>query len=179
MSIVQTAGPAAALGFWSPQIIAAMITGLIALVTGSVVSFFAWRQWRVAREKLALDLFDRRAKAVMAAQKSIKDFDHTIRDTTPPEARREAKRMAVDFRESSFEVRYLFGPEVLETVRRISNQMLEVGDARYRYPGSEDFKLVMGVLDDDRITFLKQTDRYMNFGKIGVAKPPKRPAKKS
>ncbi|MFN3558926.1 MAG: hypothetical protein ACK4UQ_06525 [Brevundimonas sp.] len=179
MNITQTMGATAASGFWGPQIIAAVITGVIALITGSVVSFFAWRQWRVAREKLALDLFDRRAKAVMAAQKSIKEFDFAIRNTSRIATRRDAKKMSMDFRESTFEVRYLFGPEVLETVRRIANQMIEVGDAHYTYPNSEDFRVVMGVLDDDRITFLKQTDRYMNFGKIGVAKPPKRPAKKS
>lgn len=49
--------------FWSPQIIAAIISGIIALVTGMIVAVIAWRQWQTAKDKLAIDLFDKRFKA--------------------------------------------------------------------------------------------------------------------
>lgn len=47
-------------GLLSPPVIAAIISGLIAMITATIVGFIAWRQWQTAKDKLAIDLFDRR-----------------------------------------------------------------------------------------------------------------------
>ena len=46
-------------------------TFAVSAAIGLVGGFFVWRQWRVARNKLRLDLFDRRWKIYEATSKFV------------------------------------------------------------------------------------------------------------
>lgn len=81
MTITQTIGSGPVAGFWSPAIIAALISAATALSTGLIVSFFSWRQWLTAREKLVLDLFDRRLANYSSWASAIEDRHALIADS--------------------------------------------------------------------------------------------------
>lgn len=58
------------------QAIGPVLTAGATVIIGVIVAYVAWRQWRTAREKLVLDLFDRRMGwhvAVKAAVKPLLD----------------------------------------------------------------------------------------------------------
>jgi hypothetical protein len=52
--------------------IAALLVPLVAILAALLAGFIAYRQWRVAQNKLKLDLFDRRFNVFTAATKLIR-----------------------------------------------------------------------------------------------------------
>jgi hypothetical protein len=51
-----------------------VFTASATLIVGVVVAFIAYRQWRVAHEKLLLDLFDKRFAVYTEATTAVRDF---------------------------------------------------------------------------------------------------------
>jgi hypothetical protein len=69
----------------------------------------AWQQWRVADNKLRLDLFDRRYKVYDATRKFL--------DTTIGEGYTDSR--LVEFNVGTSDAEFLFGAEVVEYIREI------------------------------------------------------------
>lgn len=170
-------------GFWSPQIVAAIISGLIALLTGTIVAFIAWRQWRTAKDKLALDLFDRRLVAWRLIQKHLKKrIDEILKAHSTgqqPEFVSEHLRslwVAID------EAHFLFGDDVRRAMTEVDDvifawggadpdeyverttQLGRVGKISARHVGLEK-------LNRARRELRQAVEPYMAMGAIGVARP--------
>jgi hypothetical protein len=167
-------------GFWSPQIIAAVISGCIAVLTGGIVGFFAWRQWRTAQDKLALELFDRRFKL-------WSEFEVAFVDTLT-EARRDycAKRsislgepMIRRLTNIEADSRWLFGPEVVGAMAEVSAALLAIvgfraleGDAA---KPSDAFRHSIAPKAFQAMNILRaRIEPYMMMGDIAVNRPARR-----
>lgn len=127
MTITQTIGAATATGFWSPQIISAIISGCVALITGGVVSLFAWRQWKTAQDKLVLDLFDRRLANYRVWQRAIRDKAQVIAQMAIDGLDREPSlRSDLRFSEAASDALYLFGTPIHMRITGIVSRLEEI-----------------------------------------------------
>lgn len=93
------------------QAVGPLITALATVVVGIVVGYIAYRQWLTAREKLVLDLFDKRFKVFKLLRTIVSELTSTgqLEDVGATN-------------ELVAEGRFLFGPEVtadFEEIHRI------------------------------------------------------------
>jgi hypothetical protein len=87
------------------------------LIVGLSVAFIAWHQWRVARSKLRLDLFDRRYKVFEATRKFLGSI---LRD-----ARFEDSQL-FEFYAGTSDTEFLFGSEVVDYLTEIRKRALDM-----------------------------------------------------
>lgn len=100
------------------------ILGPIAtLAVGCAVAFIAWQQWQLARNKLRLDLFDRRYKVYDATRKFLAIFarDYTFTDSQLGE-----------FAADTSEAEFLFGSDVVDYLAQIRTGALDRRTRRER-----------------------------------------------
>jgi hypothetical protein len=188
MTITQTIGATAAATFWSPQIISAIISGCVALITGGVVSVFAWRQWRIARDKLALDLFDRRLKAYQDLRANVRkrmtEVQTDINAGKRPVFVNDTLR---DTWENFDDAHFLFGDDVRDLLKELDDALFTLGSLHkddmvertgVRPTGLPAMQIpaVMhwsNVVQAIRERLRDTMARYMQMHTIGVAKPKK------
>lgn len=151
------------------------------LVAG-VVGYVAWRQWRTAQDKLAIDLFDRRFAAYRAVLNASEDRQNEIRLTKPlalfqPQPDDHVQALKSYWRASS-DATFLFGPDVLAAMRRIDEAlaiesakqvlMLENGPLAYDAYATANRATRQATSD-----FIVIARPYMMMGRIAVNQPAK------
>ncbi|WAJ31162.1 hypothetical protein [Antarcticirhabdus aurantiaca] len=104
-------------------ILAKVAVAAPALAAALIAAVFAWGQWHVARQKLVLDLFEKRYDAYKELRSQIANLMNNP-----------APRYGIDrpFHRASYEMEYLVGDDVakhLETMREVA---LRLAHARIR-----------------------------------------------
>ncbi len=91
-------------------------TTLVALVIGCLAGYIAYNQWRVAKAKLNLDLFERRYAVFEATWTELSQAiqAHEVRMTNP------------DFTNLLPKAQFLFGPEIREYMFEVSSKIGEL-----------------------------------------------------
>jgi hypothetical protein len=161
-----------------------LITAFATIIAASTVAVFSWRQWKVAKDKLALDLFDRRLKAWEAMSASIVGaFDECYAvwsaGPTGPYADDSLDKSAT--KAAWNQAHWLFGNEVIVKFAFIESQLARVRSTlfvRWKVDGTfvareDTYKVLVGpaLL---AFTELKQSvEPYMMLDKIAVNKPAK------
>lgn len=159
-------------GFLSPPIIAAMISGLIALITGTIVGFFAWRQWRAAKDKLALDLFDRRLTNFKRWHSAYQERAHLLTTWPTPETPLyEVRSPNADLDSAIADARFLFGPRIYDELIGLESLMNDWSGA---LAAQADSHARLGKEARIRLRRLAEdVEPYMMLGKIAVNQPAK------
>lgn len=168
-------------GFLSPPIIAAMISGLIALTTATVVGLIALRQWQTAKDKLALDLFDRRFKAWTDVEHC---FQNALNDANDQYLRRQTIRFSdktyIDFSRIESNAYWLFGDAVRAQIDRVARSITEMTgeqvdpDTETEGPDWEShFQMLSFGSVKELATLRKMVEPYMMLDKIAVNRPAK------
>lgn len=178
--ITVTMGQASS-GFWTPAVFSAAITATTALITGIVIATIAWRQWKTAKDKLALDLFDRRFDAYKAVLAAIEARQDEIRKGDIREQAvdgwPETEALSQFWRESS-DARFLFGDDVDDILDLMNENLRDQAKAHLEFqtkgvPSYEVYMrsvMAMWALTDK----LRRTvELYMKMGHISVARPAK------
>jgi hypothetical protein len=96
---------------------------------GAVVTIVAVLQWRIARNKLRLDLFDRRYKVYEATQKFV---DSINRD---PE---HVGSYLNDFNVGTSNAEFLFDADVLNYIKLVRKNAVHMQTARVLYESEQD-----------------------------------------
>lgn len=160
---------------------------LIAIVVG----WIAYQQWRTAKDKLALDLFDRRFAAHRALVHSIKTWSQEpYRPSSPNEIIRGNSPTFTQLNREMAEARFLFGEDVIDQLRATVEILLTLErqkDAIHEIPadapadggGSKMAQAVIKTLH--KLTVAQReldhrVERYMMLDRISVGKPTKRRA---
>ena len=100
----------------------ALATPIVAMVAAGIAAFFAYQQWRTARNKLKLDLFERRFAVYHAAQSFLASIGQNGKATGD-----DMQRFAI----GTAPARWLFGPDLAEFLSKevwakaVELQMLE------------------------------------------------------
>lgn len=167
------------------SIIGPLITAFATIIAATTVGVFSWRQWRVAKDKLALDLFDRRLAAWETMRSAINNaFNETYAVWTAgpggPAANDSFDKSSI--KAAWNQARWLFGPEVL-----LKFAFVESGFAQFRAKLFADWEQDMSM--GQRITRYQIGEQrlmsaytdlqdavgpYMMLGDIAVNRPAKR-----
>lgn len=169
------------------SIIGPLITAVATIIAATTVGVFSWRQWRIAKDKLALDLFDRRmaastafTDAAVARMEEIADTrsynyaDH-LENPQPIVKQLELTKRTTD-------IHFLFGPEVTARATRIlinltkQSQLHEemMKEKELLTPGFEAYWAERMRLTNLSSDFRKSLEPYMMLGDIAVNRPAKR-----
>ena len=95
------------------------LSSLATLLVAGAVAYVAWRQWRTAREKLVLDLFEKR----LAVYEKVMEAAQKVRGPGRP-ADNEPFRLLHSARA---EAEFLFGPEISEYIRQLIEHTANLG----------------------------------------------------
>lgn len=170
--------------FWSPQIIAAMISAGVTLITAGFVGFIAWRQWKTATDKLALDLFDRRhAVWVRGSAAYTEALRELIREDSYEPSFLVAPGLA-EFGRAKEQAYFLFGLEVVKHWTAVEMALFHLGRRQGRIRGmfEPDESFEGRLADDDRYSqqaqvgwedLKKAIEPYMMMGHVSVTRPAK------
>ena len=121
------------------QVVSALgpvFTASATLVVGVIVAVIAYRQWRVAHEKLILDLFDKRFAVYSEATSAVREFFHSIPLEKDPVTgvNRVSERVALANAQIARiailhavgrRARFLFDEEVAERIKQARNKLIE------------------------------------------------------
>ena len=137
------------------------------LIVGCAVAFIAWQQSKVARNKLRLDLFDRRYKVYDATRKFLAMI---VRDATFSDSQ------LVEFVAGTSDAEFLFGSAVVDYLAQIRKRALEMRTHRKVYEhmpvGHEHSRHVQTESDQllwlsEQITAMTKTfTPYLGFSHI-------------
>jgi len=94
-------------------------TAVVALVIGGIAALIAWRQYRVAKAKLSLDLFDKRYPIF---QQTWEILSETVRSGT----RGKSHGLATPFNNFLPEARFLFGNQIADYLDAVSENWTEL-----------------------------------------------------
>lgn len=169
-------------------ILAALITGGAALITGLIVATFAWRQWSVAKDKLALDLFDRRfaaSNAFLDAATARMEEISTERDYSPLRFLSEPAptvNRSAEFLRKVNDIRFLFGLDVWEASKKIAVNLAEqsklheamMAETDMAGPGFKIYWASRMRFEDLVVEFRRTTHPYMMLGHVAVNRPSRR-----
>lgn len=173
-------------GFLSPPIIAAMISGLIALITAGVVAFIAWRQWRTAKDKLAIDLFDRRH---VVWQRGSAAYTQALRELFLEREDGQGSLLPspglAEFGRAKEQAYFLFGVEVVKHWTAVEMALFHLGRGigRKREMFEADDAFEARAPENDRYSQQAQVgwdelkraiEPYMMMGHIAVNRPARR-----
>lgn len=90
-----------------------LFSGLLTPTIGITVAYIAWRQYQTAKDKLRLDLFDRRYRVYHALMKFVSKAAHETPLTS---------ETLEEFYSDTLDYQFLFGSEIREYVRGIRRQ---------------------------------------------------------
>ncbi len=96
------------------RLFSALLTPLIAIVA----TYIAWQQWKTNRQKLALDLYERRLHIYQEVRKTL---GLVMRDGSI------SLQILLEFYSSVSEAHFLFGPEIAEYIDEIYKHGTELG----------------------------------------------------
>jgi hypothetical protein len=105
-----------------PELIKGLPAALVALVIGAIAACIAYRQYRVARDKFRLDLFDRRYAIFLA---TWRELSRVVTDGPPQQAFSE-------FQNHVPQARFLFGPEIEAYLQELMKNLTEPRLHRHR-----------------------------------------------
>lgn len=130
------------------QVASALSTPAVALI----VAWIAWRQWRTAREKLVLDLFEKRWEIFHVAEAAvglvIRDGDARENDAI--------RDVAVLRSKASF----LFGDEVEKYLGDLQKRMAQIGLANDMMASHNHEKPWPKIKNDNFIAILKFNEEF-------------------
>lgn len=110
---------------------AAMINAPVAIATGAVVGYFAWRQARTARDKLALDLFGERFKAWKSLEGAFAPYVEAASRRYESRVNRSVDATIVrKWIGAESDVYWLFGPEVFQKTRVVGGLLATLEDCQ-------------------------------------------------
>lgn len=175
--------PPPASGFWSPQVIAAFITGFIALITAAVLSAITYRQWKTANDKLLMDLFDKRFenfRTVMGAISAHYDGQVKTRTFEVLMGNLPSQPMEAFYRAVAVS-HFLFGTDVAEAIRAVERALTALDGALAEPGPPEDDRVAEAreALNGATIDYIEACEPYMVMGHIaakGRGRPAARPA---
>jgi hypothetical protein len=96
------------------------------LIIGGAIAFIAWQQWRVARNKLRLDLFDRRYKVFDATRNFLTAIARSV-------SFQDAELF--EFSAGTSDAEFLFDADVVNYIARIRNRAIDLRTQRKKYEG--------------------------------------------
>lgn len=103
-----------------PDLVKGLPTAIVALLIGLIAAAIAYRQYRVARAKFKLDLFEKRHAVFLETWAYISKF---------PDTEWFSARDAMIFRQQVANAKFLFGPDVARFVELVDKKSLERADA--------------------------------------------------
>lgn len=160
----------------SAPIIAACINAGVAIITGSVVGFIAWRQWNTAKDKLALDLFDRRFAAFKAFGDEVSNVMAGIIENVKAA---KAANSAIPYWGFSQlwtthrELYFLFGQEVLDIASDTTTSLQTFYKSLQADGSAEERDQIGREVVNNQARLLKAVEPYMMMNKIAVNRPSK------
>ncbi|MES0128148.1 hypothetical protein [Mesorhizobium sp. M0029] len=113
---------------WGP-----IISALTTLVVGMMVAAIAYRQWRVAHEKLIVDLFDKRFSVYNDARDAVRAFWYPPNFDDPFEVKKAAgdaikigheNTQIVKLHEVGRRARFLFDSDVAEKIKAVRDALI-------------------------------------------------------
>lgn len=164
--------PPAAPGFWSPQVIAAFISGFIALITAGVVSAITIRQWKTQNDKLLMDLFDKRFenfRTVMGAVATPNDGGKGGEGIGAVMKHMPATPMESFYRAAAVS-HFLFGEDVAAALRALERALVGLEAARTAPLSDQDDPLgdAREALDAATLDYIEACQPYMMMGHIAA-----------
>ena len=142
--------------------------GTIATVVISLaITYIAWQQWQIARNKLRLDLFDRRYKVYDATRKFLGAI---LRDATFTDAQ------LFEFSAGTSDAEFLFEQDVVGYLTQIRNRAIDmrthqqvfeplpVGEERSRHVHAQHDELVW--LTHQLTEMTKVFSPYLSFSHV-------------
>ncbi|MGB3417590.1 MAG: hypothetical protein WBA36_13020 [Mesorhizobium sp.] len=111
---------------WAP-----LISAVGTLIVAIAVAFIAYRQWRVAHEKLILDLFDKRFAVYSEAREAVRTYwtptAPTSEMTIPFDRETYGRRMAriATLHDVGRRAEFLFGDEVAARIKIVRDALIE------------------------------------------------------
>ena len=140
---------------------------IVTLFLSVAVAVIAWQQWRVADNRLRLDLFDRRYKVYDATRKFLATI---LRDANFTDSQ------LFEFYAGTSDAEFLFGADVTEHLEKIRKRAVHLQTAQKIYDplpvGEERSKHVQAAHDDllwltDQITSISKTFApYLGFTNV-------------
>lgn len=150
---------------------------LLPVVIAGIVAFIAFQQWRTARHKLALDLFDRRFANFQSVHETVRAYLAAVRSLKFPDVESDDERARfAEFWSHYDSARFLFGPDVCDCLDELSERLAnlkavktalmmgEVGVSRTHLRDAES-EVTFGLSE-----FRNTVARYVSLGHIAVRK---------
>ena len=154
-------------------------TAVASAVAALVAVYIAWQQWRTARHKLAVDLFDRRLQAYRKLNDSITARHNEILALTFDQITRDPPTEALGaFWTAKSDAYFLFGPHVHRAMDRVEERLRLLLDAKADFTTDPDrhpadyvkvIRFSANVFGaQDRL--LEAAKPYMMMGAVGAAR---------
>lgn len=148
----------------------------------AIVGWIAYQQWKTAKDKLALDLFDRRFAAHKAVTKTIQAWSNEPYRVTENVVFRPPSEHAIQLGRDIAEARFLFGEDVrdlLKVISKLLERLEATKDALHLHKAADDdgekkaraMMLAYYDLNEVLAKFNHQVERYMMLDRISVGKP--------
>ena len=115
------------IAFWLDTIVK-LAPASVALVIGSIGTYIAFNQYRTNRDKLRLDLFEKRLEAYEKLQEY---FNYLFRDVHV-----DNKAISI-LAEARYRSRFLFGDEIMEHISEVWDRAMEMRCLGLKLYGSE------------------------------------------
>lgn len=148
---------------------------LLPVVIAGIVAFIAFQQWRTARDKLALDLFDRRFANFQSVHETVRAYLAAVRSLKFPDVESEDERARFSAFWSHYDsARFLFGPDVCDCLDELSERLanfktvktaLIMGEVGVSWTHVRDAEF---EVDFALSEFRNTVARYVSLGHIAV-----------
>lgn len=158
--------------FWSPQVMAAFISGFIALITAGVLSAITVRQWKTANDKLLMDLFDKRFENFRTIMAAIATRNEVAKgDEGVGAVMKHLPAMPIEgFYRAAAMSHFLFGTDVSAALKAVERALANLETAKAA-PPSDDVDLVgeaREALDAATLDYIEVCEPYMMMGHIAA-----------
>ena len=133
------------LPYWM-QSVQALAPTIVAIIAALIASYIAWRQWRTAHYRLALDMFEKRF-AVYEATKDFLGTSINLHQTTP--------QNFIVFRNGIRGVEFLFDKQTRSYLMELYSMAWRAQNLRTKIPQQPN--------DPDLGTFIKDEEEILKF----------------
>lgn len=156
------------------------LTAIVTTTAALVAVYIAWQQWRTARHKLAVDLFDRRLQTYRALNEAITTRHNEVLALTFEQVTSNPPTQALAaFWAAKSDAYFLFGRDVQKAIDWTEEKLRILLDEKSEFTTDPDRKMpdyvkvirasanVFGAQD----RLLEAVKPYMMLGMIGAARP--------
>lgn len=154
-------------------------TAIVTAAAALIAVYVSWQQWRTARHKLAVDLFDRRLQAYRALNNAVTARHNEILALTFDQITRDPPAEALSaFWTAKSDAYFLFGPHVHRAMDRVEDRLKLLLDAKAEFTTDPDrhpsdyVKVIRYSANvfgaQDRL--LEAAKPYMMMGAVGAAR---------